>query len=98
MPCACQTCPHPQPWLVDTGRAADHQHTMKFYVALVALFALFAASAAADDSDKSGKNACFLCIKSYIDCFNRFGVQGCTDKNAEHYTYCRECTGVDPIW
>ncbi|SHO79194.1 Uncharacterized protein MSYG_3543 [Malassezia sympodialis ATCC 42132] len=75
---------------------------MKLYLVFVALFALFAAVSALDQTNKmvpmKANNVCFKCIKSYIDCFNRFGVQGCTDKNAEHHTYCRECTGVDPSW
>ncbi|WFD27786.1 hypothetical protein MNAN1_002791 [Malassezia nana] len=75
---------------------------MKLSLAFLVAFALFSAVLAADqnnEKDSSGKhNSCYLCIKSYIDCFNLFGIQGCTDKNAEHYTYCRECTGVDPPW
>lgn len=41
---------------------------------------------------------CLQCAESYINCFERFGLQGCTDPNAEHFTYCRNCYGVDPSW
>lgn len=41
---------------------------------------------------------CDKCAQSYVDCFFRFGISGCTDPNAEHFTYCRNCYGVDPSW
>lgn len=41
---------------------------------------------------------CLKCAQSYVDCFNLFGLQGCTDPNAEHFTYCRNCYGVNPPW
>lgn len=46
---------------------------------------------------RAGKD-CLQCAQSYVDCFERFGLQGCTDPNAEHFTYCRNCYGFNPPW
>lgn len=43
-------------------------------------------------------DVCFKCAKSYVDCYQLFGLSGCTDKNAEHFTWSRQCTGFDPAW
>ncbi|WFD00960.1 hypothetical protein MYAM1_003716 [Malassezia yamatoensis] len=41
---------------------------------------------------------CLQCAESYVDCFARFGLAGCTDPSAEHFTYCRNCYGSNPAW
>lgn len=64
----------------------------------MALLACHSALAAATPQKQSNQDVCQLCAQSYIDCFVRFGASGCSDHNAEHYTWCRECTGSDPMW
>lgn len=79
-------------------RSASPFNTMKFYLALFTLFALLSVVLANESAQRDTNDVCYLCAKSYVDCFMRFGLAGCTDKSAEHYTYCRECTGIDPVW
>lgn len=71
---------------------------MKYFAVVFALFAIFAAVLANESVQRDTNDVCYLCAKSYIDCFARFGLTGCTDRSAEHFTYCRECTGIDPAW
>ncbi|WFD36488.1 hypothetical protein MCUN1_003368 [Malassezia cuniculi] len=71
---------------------------MKFFAALFALAALVALVAADNTLASRDADVCYRCAMSYIDCFRLFGFTGCTDRNAEHYTWCRECTGSDPAW
>lgn len=80
--------------------------TMKWLLNLLALFALLSFVLASDqcgmirrrDHVKRDDDICYKCVKSYFDCFRLFGFQGCTAKDAEHYTWCRQCTGEDPPW
>lgn len=79
---------------------------MKWLFNLFALFALLCIVLASDqhgmirrrDHVKRDEDICYKCVKSYFDCFRLFGFQGCTVKDAEHYTWCRQCTGEDPPW
>lgn len=81
---------------------------MKWLLTLFALFALLSVVLASEQDGmirrrehallKRDGDVCYRCVKSYFDCFRLFGFAGCTDKNAEHYTWCRECTGEDPPW
>ena len=96
-----QTRSGPQRWSRVTSVS-----TMKWLLNLFALFALFSLVLASDphgmirrrDHVKRDDDICYKCVKSYFDCFRLFGFQGCTEKDAEHYTWCRQCTGEDPPW
>ena len=72
---------------------------MKFFAVVFALAALVAFAMANNNNLASRDgDVCYRCAMSYIDCFERFGLTGCKDRNAEHFTWCRECTGSDPLW
>ena len=74
---------------------------MRCFLGLFALFALLSFVMASEVnvmSPRKEDDVCFKCAKSYYDCFKLFGKTGCTAKNAEHHSWCRECTGIDPPW
>lgn len=80
-------------------RVHPSSSTMKFAAVLFVLAALVALVAAAEEQpEKRDTDYCYKCAKSYVDCFIKFGFDGCKDRKAEHFTYCRKCTGWNPLW